>query len=173
MGALKKLILLAIIAGLVYAGANYFGLVGGAAEKIQALDARFGVGKERLVPGTPEELSEYKGELMKLQPRGAAEKSLVDLKLELAEMQENMNMLGGDLSQIDFDSPNCSFSGPVFSAKSAAACALESAQNSVQMSRSLKAPEGFEYLKGADFESLMQAVVDSLNSARQLLDSTC
>src|SRR3989344_7748511 len=173
MGALKKLILLAILAGFIYAGAGYFGIAGGTAQKITEIDARFGVGKERLVPGTPEELSEYKGELMKLEPRQAAEKGLVELKLELVEMQENMNALGNYLSETDFENPDCGFFGPVFSAKDAAASALESAQKSVQLSRSLNAPEGFGYLKGADFEGLMQAVIGSLNSARQLLDSTC
>ncbi|MAG17976.1 MAG: hypothetical protein CL944_00710 [Candidatus Diapherotrites archaeon] len=172
MGKFKKLIFLIIFIGLVYFGAIQLGFIGGL-DQVKAIDAKYGVGAGKLIPATMDELEQYGSELQGLNASGDT-KEVVAVKLELIEMQKSLLEYSENVSQIDFDAPNCSVSGSIVKARNAAEKAVHNADNALQKRNNLsKNISGFGYLIHEDFDTTLNAVKSSLEGPINTLKTIC
>jgi len=171
MGKLRKIIFLVVLVAIAYFAAEQLGFIG--AGQIKNIDEKYQIGAEKLVPAIPVELESYEKELRSLNPLGD-EKEVVLLKLELVEMQKQMNIMIENQAKIDLQQIDCRTISPISKARIAAERAIEHADNALERKRHLsKNLSGFGYLIKSDFEDTINAVKTSLQETISTLKIIC
>jgi len=173
MGLFKKIILLAIIIGIIYYGYEFVGLGKSDLERIQIIDKNFQISQSKLVPGSEAELKIYEDELTELNNVSREGKNVIEIKLALVEMQRAMQTYTTFASQIDYQNPNCTFTGPVFNAKNQTITAIASANTALEGKQKIRNLKGFSYLTSSKFDDTLQSVISSLENSKLQLEVLC
>ncbi|MFH1391502.1 MAG: hypothetical protein ABIH20_04290 [Candidatus Diapherotrites archaeon] len=169
---LKKLIFIIIFIGLVYFGLLQLGFIGGL-EQVKAIDAKYGVSAEKLIPGTLEELEQYESELRGLNTSGDTQ-DVVAVKLELIEMQKSLLEYSENISKMDLQQVDCRQTSPIILARNSAEKAVQNADNALQKRNNLSENiSGFSYMFHADFDTSLNAVKSSLEGPINTLKTIC
>ncbi|MCR4368765.1 MAG: hypothetical protein NUV67_02550 [archaeon] len=173
MALIRKMLFFAILLGVLYIVATNMGFLGEGAQKLRALDKQFSVGEEKFVPATITELEQYKNALGEIDAKSEAEKSMVELKLGLVEMQKSMLSMKGHLENINYDEIDCRVAGPIVSARQNAEQALVHAKGALAKKSSVAGLEGFSYITASSFDETMNAVISSLERQVNSLKTLC
>ncbi|MEK6957940.1 MAG: hypothetical protein AABW99_03110 [archaeon] len=171
MGFAGKIVLVLIGVALLLFAATQFGIINYSVDGVNRVDAKYGLGEQKLVPGYPTELEAYKKDLRSVIVLGD-DKKIIELKEALAEMQSAMNNYSESAGAINLSTPDCSFTGVVANAKKDAQGALYSAKKVVAFQKTV--PHGqLGYLSGNTFDSVMANVVSSLQKSVNQLQALC
>lgn len=168
MGSLKKLVFLLAIIAALYFGGQQLGSrlpsdIGGEStlEKLRAIDASYGIGKQLPVPAQMSELNEYEGKLRQLQLLTKEEKSLVELKLELVQMQKSLIGFSNNITKIT-STENCgNAQGLILEYRGAS----QHAKNALELGKKLGPASGFEYYANKEFQGLLDNTLKSLDES--------
>ncbi len=185
MGSLKTIVFTVLILAALYFAGQQIGMLSGkldmgagsTLERVGTIDSGYGVGKDLLVPGKPEDIKEYEAGLRALPLRTEEEMDVVLLKLGLVEMQKAVQDFGARITQItsgpttaEGGLDDCS-GGPALNA--AYNSALLHANNSLAMAKDAGRAKGFGYMGTQDFGAKINSVKKVLSDSMDKYNVLC
>ncbi|HLC92821.1 MAG TPA: hypothetical protein VJH23_03865 [archaeon] len=174
MGALKTIILIVAVVAILYFGTQQLGIsLPDNAAKLREIDAKFGIGKERLSPTNPEEIAKYQYELKKLDPSSTNEENIIQMKMNLSDMQKALLVLSENYPKIDFTYSECSVAGPLGSSDAAAANALAYARKALGLQAEVKPVQGLEYITSKETSNALNFSTKAVEQLKNNIDTTC
>ncbi len=146
---------------------------GGNSGKLAEIDSKYGVGAGSIAPPRAQDIEAYEMELRKIFSANEAEKSLIAMKIELAEMQKYTFISASSTSRIDFQGIECSAAGPIGMAASSAGEAINHADKALEFQKKIGGVGSQEYLASGQTASTITFVRNALAEQKKNLDYLC
>ncbi|VVB99893.1 Uncharacterised protein [uncultured archaeon] len=176
MGALKKLLLVAIGIVLVYIAAGQFGFVKPIISpvifgqdtlgRLSEIDAQYDVGPESPMPS--KNITEYEARINGLQLRTEEEKAVVQMKIEMISLGDALKGFSAEARKMN-ETGECV---PLSRFMVAYNNAKSHAENAAALGEKAGKAKGFEYL-GQDELASIRLVLGSLESAKEKYYTVC
>ncbi|AJF60404.1 MAG: hypothetical protein J4224_03735 [Candidatus Diapherotrites archaeon] len=178
----RFLLIIAVLVLVIIVATGFFSrLQADPIAEFKAVEEKFGLSGEKIVPASAGELSDYKKELLELRARFRGQKDLdllVSMKLDLVEMEQSLLEVQQEFSRVDRLNPDCSSEGRIAkirdlieNAKAKAGLALN--KRTLFLSDYGQQANQLESINWQGFEDTVNGVMLGAESIQTIINSYC
>ena len=176
---MKKLVVLIVLLALLFAAWFVFLMNPPGYDEFKAVENRY-MQPDELAPATLEKINLYKQEMLLLKRKYSQSQEaalLADIKIDLAEMEENIILAGNEFSRADRRNPDCSEGSRI----SKSSKLLEGARKKVAdvNKNTLKLEQGYKAfaetsgISKTEFRESLAGISTSIEGIDNILNSYC
>jgi len=176
---MKKLIIVVVLMAIAFGAWMFFFRGMPNYEEFMAIENKYKQ-PEELAPSTLENIKVYKQELLFLKRKysGSRETALLaDIKIDLAEMEENLILIGNELLKIDRRNPDCSegsrISKSMVLLEAAKKKALEVESNSQKLESNYRGFADSSGISSEGFKMAVEGISKSIDNIGNIINSYC